>query len=502
MTPVKSLRVVMAALEMSPLVKVGGLGDVVHSLSEALIERGHDVTVILPAYRHVLRQVSLDGAPGREMDFAYAGARRRQRFTRLRLPGMRARLFLLDDPAFSRRDGIYVDPQTREDYADGADRYALYARGALELLLRVDLRPDLLHVHDFQTGLIPSILKRHALGTSFFDRTASVLTIHNLGYQGIYDPSVLDRIGLDGEARRPGDALEFWGKVNYLKAAIVDADAVTTVSPRYAEEIRSRPEFSEGLQGVLAGRGNGLTGILNGIDTATWDPERDPHLPARYGRDGLDEKAANKRALLDRTGLPSREGRPVVGMVTRLVEQKGIDLLLAGAERLLQDDLALVVLGSGQRAYEEAMRRLAAAHPGRVFYAAEFDDPLAHLIEGGADIFLMPSRYEPCGLNQMMSLRYGTVPVVHRVGGLADTVHAMEDDPEKGIGFVFDAYTPEAMAAAVSRAVAAYRDPHRWRAIQRRGMGEDFTWGRSAVRYEAVYAEAMSKARGRDGRTR
>ena len=191
-----------------------------------------------------------------------------------------------------------------------------------------------------------------------------------------------------------------------------------------------------------------------------------------------------------------------MGMVTRLVEQKGIDLLLAGAERLLQEDLALVVLGSGQRAYEESMRRLAAAHPGRVFYADDFDDPLAHLIEAGADIFLMPSRYEPCGLNQMMSLRYGTVPVVHRVGGLADTVLAVEDDPEKGVGFVFDAYTPEAMAAAVSRAVAAHRDSRRWRAIQRRGMGEDFTWGRSAVRYEAVYAEAMSKARGRDGRTR
>jgi starch synthase len=496
--PVKSLRVVMAAMEMSPLVKIGGLGDVVHSLSEALIERGHDVTVILPAYRDVLRQVSLDGAPGGEMDFAYAGARRYQRFTRLRLPDMRARLFLLGDPAFSRREGIYVDPATREDFVDSADRYALYARGALELLLRVDLRPDLLHVHDFQTGLIPSILKRHALGTPFFDRTASVLTIHNLGYQGIYDPSVLDRIGLDGEARRPGDALEFWGKVNYMKAAIVDADSVTTVSPHYADEIRTKMEFSEGLQGVLAGRGNGLTGILNGIDTTTWDPERDPLLPARYDRDHLDEKAVNKRALLERTGLTPREDRPVAGMVTRLVEQKGIDLLLAGAERLLQQDLALVVLGSGRRAFEDAMRRLAAAHPGRVFYADDFDDPLAHLIEAGADIFLMPSRYEPCGLNQMMSLRYGTVPVVHRVGGLADTVRAMEDDPEKGIGFVFDAYTPEALAAAVSRAVVAYGDPRRWREIRVAGWGRHLGSLGSALKRSTP---RRCQARGRDGRT-
>ncbi len=500
MTPVKPLRVVMVAMEMSPLVKVGGLGDVVHSLSEALLARGHDVTVILPAYRGLLGEITADETTRGRMDFAYAGGRRRQRFLRARPEGVGARLFLLDDPAFSRRDGIYVDPETREDYPDGADRYALLARGALELLLRIDLRPDLLHVHDFQTGLIPSMLRRRALGTPYFDRTATVLTIHNLGYQGIYDPEVLDRVGLDGRGRGPGDALEFWGKVNYLKAAIMDADAVTTVSPRYAEEIRTRPEFAEGLQGVLSARGNGLTGILNGIDVVTWDPARDPHLPLRYDRDRLEAKAASKKALLARTGLAPRLDRPLVGMVTRLVEQKGIELLLAAAPRLLEMDLALVVLGSGRPAYEQEMRRLAAAHPDRVYYGSDFDDPLAHLIEAGADMFLMPSRYEPCGLNQMMSLRYGTVPVVHRVGGLADTVRAVEDDPENGLGFVFDGYTPEAMTAALGRALAAYADPVRWRAMQRRGMAEDFTWDRSALRYESVYAGALARVRARDGR--
>jgi starch synthase len=499
--PVKPLRVVMAAMEMSPLVKIGGLGDVVRALSDALVERGHDVTVILPAYRALRRALVEEDTPGRRMDFVYGGGRRNQRLERVHLPGARARLFLLDDPAYSRREGIYVDPQTGEDYPDASDRYAVYVRGVLELLLRVDLHPDVLHAHDFQTALLPTLLKRQTLGTPFFERVASVLTIHNLGYQGIYDPSVLDRVGLNGHARNPGEALEFWGKVNFLKAGIVDADLVTTVSPRYAEEIRTRPEFAEGLQGVLASRGSSLAGILNGIDTKVWDPANDPFLPVRYDRDRLEAKLESKRALLERAGLGAHPELPVVGMVTRLVEQKGIDLLLASAGRLLEEKLLLVVLGSGRRPFEDALRRLAAAHPGRVFYEGQFDDPLAHLIEAGADIFLMPSRYEPCGLNQMMSLRYGTVPVVHRVGGLADTVRALEDDPAHGLGFVFDAYTTEALVAAVGRALGAFRDRARWREIQRRGMAEDFTWGRSASRYEAAYADALAKARHRTGRS-
>ncbi len=483
----RSLRVVMLALEMTPLAKVGGLGDMVASLSAALSARGHDVTVILPAYPDLLADPDRRELPMSTLEFPYAGGLRRQRFHRLARPGLGARVLLLEDPLFSGRDGIYADPVTRADYPDNGDRYALFARGALEILLRVDLRPDVLHLHDFQTALAASLVRRAKVGERLLGPSALVLTVHNIGHQGIYDPSVLDRLGLDGDGRLPGGPLEFWGQVNYLKAGIEDADAVTTVSPRYAEEIQDGYEYGRGLEGVLAARGGGVIGILNGIDTATWDPAADPFLARRYDARSLEGKAANKRILLERTALPPAGDRPVVGMITRLVEQKGIDLVMAAGDRLLDLDVDLVVLGSGQPEYEAFFREWAARRPDRVFHSARFDDPLAHLIEAGADIFLMPSRYEPCGLNQMMSLRYGTVPVVRRVGGLADTVVPADEEPERGTGFVFDEYSAEAMLEALDRALAARRDPVRWEGIVRRGMGQDFSWDRSARRYEELY---------------
>ncbi len=486
------LRVVMVSMEMTPVVKVGGLADMVGSLARVLAARGHDVTVVLPAFPSLLASSRLSSPAHSVLEVPHAGGVRRPRFHRLAADGVR--IFLLEDPMFSRRDGVYVDPGSREEYPDSADRFAIFSRGALEALLRADLVPDVLHVHDYQTALVPVFLRRGGVGSRFFARTATVLTIHNLGHQGVYPPGVLGRVGLDPAGFHPGGPLEFWGQVNYLKAGIIDADRVTTVSPRYAEEIRT-PEFGWGLEGVLTGRGADVTGILNGIDTGTWDPAADPLLETRFDAETLEGKAENRRALLARLGLPLHPERPVVGMITRLVEQKGIDLVVSAAERLLERDLSLVVLGSGRPAYEDFFRSLAADRPDRVSYSHDFDDPLAHAIEGGADIFLMPSRYEPCGLNQMMSLRYGTVPVVHRVGGLADTVRSVEDDEERGTGFVFEQHTPEELLGALDRALAAWQDRPRWAALQRRGMAEDFSWDRSADRYEAVYREAREGAR-------
>jgi starch synthase len=490
--PAESLRVVMVSMEMMPLVKVGGLADMVGSLARVLAARGHDVTVILPAYPHLLISSDLVSPGHAELELPHGGTIRRARFHRLDADGVR--VFLLEDPLFSRREGVYVDPATREEYPDSADRFAVLARGALEILLRADLPPDVLHVHDYQAALVPVLLRRGGVAPRFFRGAATMLTIHNMGHQGVYPPDVLGRIGLDPAGFHPGGPLEFWGQVNYLKAGILDADRITTVSPHYAEEIRT-PEFGWGLEGVLAGRGEDVSGIVNGIDTATWDPATDALLAAPYDADRLEEKARNKRWLLERLGLLVDPGCPVVGMISRLVEQKGIDLVIEAADRLLARDLTLVVLGSGRPAYEDFFRSLAAAHPDRVSYSHDFDDPLAHAIEGGADIFLMPSRYEPCGLNQMMSLRYGTVPVVRRVGGLADTVRPVEEDPVHGTGFAFDGYTPEDMLAAVDRALAAWTDRSRWTELQRRGMAEDVSWDRSADRYEAVYREARAGAR-------
>ncbi len=491
----RPVTVAMAAMEMTPLVKVGGLADMVGALARILAARGHDVTVVLPAYPFLLDRPDLEPLPRARFTVPYAGSRRRVRFHRPG-PGF-PRVFLIEDPVVSGREGIYVDPATREEYPDSDDRFAIFPRAFLELLRHVDLAPDVVHLHDYQTALAASYLKRSPGDDGFFARTASVLTLHNVGHQGIYDPAVLGRAGLDPAGFRPGGPLEFWGKVNYLKAGVVDADRVTTVSPRYAEEIRSDHVFGRGLEGVLAAKGDRLSGILNGIDTVEWDPARDPHLAAPFGPADLAGKAEDKRALLRRTGLPETPERPVVGMVTRLVDQKGIDLVRAAAGRMLELDLLLVVLGSGQPGHEAFFRALAGDHPDRVFYSADFDDPLAHAIEAGADIFLMPSRYEPCGLNQMMSLRYGTVPVVHRTGGLADTVRAVGAEAGSGTGFVFEPYTAEAMMDALERALEMRRDPESWSAIQRRGMSEDFSWERSADSYLDVYREAVQ-----DGGTR
>jgi starch synthase len=357
----------------------------------------------------------------------------------------------------------------------------------LEYLLHVDLAPHVLHVHDFQLGLVPSLLRRAGVGAEFFRGTRTVLTIHNLGYQGIYDPLVLRRAGFPEAAFHAGGPLEYWGKTNYLKAGILDADLLTTVSPRYAREIMEGPEFGHGLEGVLAGRRGDLTGILNGIDTATWDPATDPHLAAPYDARDLSGKRRNRDALLARTGLAPAAGRPVAAMVTRLVEQKGIDLVMDAFPAILERGIALAVLGQGRKLYEAFFADQARAHPGRVFFDGTFNEPLAHLLEAGADLFVMPSHYEPCGLNQMISLRYGTVPVVRRVGGLADTVVSMEEDPVRGTGFVFEPYTAAGLLDALDRALGAFRDRGGWEALQRRGMARDVSWDSAAAAYEALY---------------
>ncbi len=488
----------MAAMELAPLVKVGGLADMVSSLSRSLARRGYDVTVVLPGYRHLMEHPDTEALPLPPLRVPYGGATRRPRLHSHRWPGSGVRVFLLEDPLFSAREGIYVDPANREEYPDAGDRYALFCRAVLEALLAVDLAPDILHVHDAQTALVPTFLRRAGVGGAFFDRTGTVLTIHNMGggYQGVYPPEVLDRSGLGRADFYLGGPLEFWGQVNFLKAGLVDADRLTTVSAGYADEIRSGPEFGHGLEGVLSERGGALVGILNGIDTDLWNPATDPHLAEPYDADHVGGKAANRRALLADTGLEPARGRPVAGVISRLVEQKGVDLLRLASNRLLDMGLSLVVLGSGQPEAEAFFRRLAASRSDRVFYSAGFDDPLAHRIEAGADLFLMPSRYEPCGLNQMMSLRYGTVPVVRRVGGLADTVRPVGEDPRGGTGFVFDDYHPGALVETVGRALEVFADRPRWRRIMRRGMREDFSWERSATSYEQVYREAAARAGG------
>ncbi len=345
-----------------------------------------------------------------------------------------------------------------------------------------------MHAHDWQAGLAPVYLKTLYEGHPVLGGTPSVFTIHNLAYQGVFASSWLPRLDLPGDLVS-SDRLEYWGRISFLKGGINDADLITTVSPKYAEEIQT-PEFGFGFDGIVRRRAADLFGILNGIDTEKWDPERDGFLPAPYSASDLSNKRAAKAAVLERYRLPVDERtmtRPVIGMISRMVEQKGLDLIAASAGEIPRLEATFIVLGTGDSRYEALWRDLAAAYPDRIGAQIGFDEALAHLIEGGADMFLMPSRFEPCGLNQMYSLRYGTVPIVRAVGGLADTVE------DGATGFVFAEYTAEALLQVLRRALTAFQDPRNWRALQLAGMKQDHSWDRSAREYVRIYERAITR---------
>lgn len=459
------LAVVHLASEMAPLVKVGGLGDVVGSLAAEQAFRGHRVTVAVPAYRAVTvpegwtREV-LAGA-----DVPWGMGRERARFELLRSPfraGAAGSLRVLlvghaGERRFFERAGIYTEPATGAGYADNAERFLFFARAALEGLKALGEPVDILHAHDQQAAWAPCFVRTHERRARIFRKAATVFTIHNLGYQGIHDPWVLGLAGFPGHLFHAASPFEFWGRVNYMKVGLAFADLLSTVSPRYAQEIQQDGEYGFGLEGVLQRRGADLRGILNGIDDSVWDPAHDSYLVRPYDLEHLEGKRANHGALAAECDFAP--GRVIVGMVTRLVDQKGFDLIEEAAAGLLELNADYVVLGLGQSRYEDLLEGLAQEHPDRVRVFARQDERLAHLIEGGADLFLMPSRYEPCGLNQMYSLRYGTVPVVHETGGLADTVEEFDIGSRQGTGFLFGPYEAEAMVGALKRALAIQKQP-------------------------------------------
>ena len=477
-------RILMVSPEAVPFAKTGGLGDVAGALPLALARLGHDVTLVLPRYRGAAGGTVLERLP-----IAIGGRRFDVRYVEHALAD-RARAILVDCPELYDRVGFYGVGNT--DYPDNAVRFALLARAALEYGARPDATPDIVHAHDWQGGLVPVYLKTMYSGREGLGGAATVFTIHNIAYQGVFPPSTLPQLDLGWELYGI-DGLEFWGRVSFLKAGINFAEIVTTVSPRYAREIQTA-EFGFGFEGILARRADRVAGILNGIDTDVWDPRRDPFLPQPYGEETLDAKRASKRALLEAMALPITAktlARPVVGMVSRLVDQKGFDLLASIGDGLLGIDATFVLLGSGEARYQEAWQRLRDVAPDRIGVQFGFDERIAHLIEAGADIFLMPSRFEPCGLNQMYSLRYGTVPVVRAVGGLDDTIEHWDSRTNAGTGFKFWDHSPGALWASLKQALTLYRDRARWRAVQRAGMAKDFSWEASAAQYVKVYERAI-----------
>jgi len=480
------MKVLFVTPEYTGWIKTGGLGDVSAALPSALRELGIDARVLIPGYRGILAVL---GKPRVAANLApwsgFPGARLLEAETPRGTPA-----WVLDCPRYYDRDaGPYLDADGR-DFADNALRFGLLGVAAARLGdgLIPDWTPEIVHGNDWQAALAPAYLRLVPGG-----RAACVQTVHNLAFQGLFPAETLAPLGLP-PAGYTGAGFEFFGRLSFLKAGLRYADAITTVSPTYAREIQREP-LGFGLQDLLASRHDALFGIANGIDVDEWDPSRDRLIAAPYGLEALERKAQNKLALQDRLGLDPAPGVALLGVVTRLTGQKGIDLVLEAAPRLLDRPVQLAVLGTGEREYERALAALARAHPGRVAAHIGFDEPLAHLVEAGADIFLMPSRFEPCGLNQMYSQRYGTPPVVRRTGGLADTVTDCTPDAlarGEATGFVFDEESADALVSAVGRALAAFADRGLWRRVQSNGMRRDFSWAAAARRYAEVYERVLA----------
>jgi starch synthase len=473
------LKILMVASEATPFAKTGGLADVVGSLPGALAELGHEVAVVMPRYG------SIDLKPARRvfdnLDIWFGPARHR---TSIYVTGGAVPFYLVDCPPLYDRPWLYGDADG--DYPDNPIRFAVLAQAALGICHHL-YRPDILHCHDWQAGLVPTYLHSTFAYHPIFLGMRTLFTIHNIGYQGLFPKAILPKIGLDQNVFQMR-GVEYWGKVSFLKGGLVFSDALNTVSPTYAREIQT-PEYGLGLDGVLRDRSAVLAGILNGVDYAEWNPETDPLITAHYSREDLRGKAICKQELIAEFGLPAEAlEEPLIGIVARFTVQKGADLIAEIADRLARESLRVVALGTGDAEYEELFAKLAADYPGRFAVRIGFDNGLAHRIEAGADIFLMPSRYEPCGLNQIYSLKYGTVPVVRATGGLDDTIN--EDT-----GFKFKEYSGEALFHTIQAACAAWRDRAGWQEMMRRGMEQDYSWKASASRYAALY-ERLARSRG------
>ena len=474
------MHIAFAASECVPFSKTGGLADVVGALPRALASLGHQVSVYVPRYRQtkladpqtVVRSITIP------FDDKY-------RFCSVVTAGTSGgvRYYFVDYPPYFDRDGLYGTPVG--DYTDNAERYALFSRAVIEASKVLGV-PHVFHCHDWQSALVPVMLNTLYAEDPAFREVGTVFTIHNIGYQGLFPSDILPLLML------PWDLLtiskmEFFGQVNFLKGALVFSDFITTVSRKYSQEIQTT-EYGFGLEGVLRNRASTVTGIVNGVDYEEWSPQTDRLIAAKYSPQDLSGKAKCRQDLLNVFGVTNADPKlPVVGIVSRFAAQKGFDLIAQTMDRLAREEMIVVVLGTGDKPYEEMFQRLNKQFPGKIAIKIAYDNVIAHKIEAGADMFLMPSRYEPCGLNQIFSLKYGTVPIVRATGGLDDTIEPWDVRTGKGTGFKFTDYTGEALLATIKQALVAFRDQSSWQTLMRNGMARDFSWGASAREYGKVY---------------
>ncbi len=491
----EKIDVAVVTTEIVPYSKVGGLADVMGALPDELEKLGAGITVFTPLYASIDREkygiVNVEGIGGlivtvARRDYSYGLAVGVK-------PGTGIKVYFIDNDYFYGRENIYTTAEG-EGFEDEDERTIFFNLAVMEALKALDMSPDVIHCNDFHSGLIPVYLAREKETNSHFENTGTVFSVHNLAYQGIFEPEFLEKAGLDSKLFQPMSPFEFWGRVNVMKMALMFTGIISTVSRTYAEEIATSEEYGYGLEGVLRYRSKDLVGILNGIDADAWNPETDELIPVNFTRKDLSGKRENKAALLGEFGLPAGD-EPVVGVVSRLVDQKGFDILSDSLEKLLDLEMKIVILGTGQQEYHELYTEMAEKYPDRLGVRLEFNNRLAHLVEAGSDYFLMPSLYEPCGLNQMYSLRYGTMPVVRATGGLKDTISDVDAKGSMGNGFTFKAYTPTALINALKKAVEFFADGRAVAKTRRRIMAEDHSWKISAKEYLEMYG----KARGRTG---
>jgi starch synthase len=478
------MRIFFVASEANPYVKTGGLADVAAALPKAMAARGHNVALVLPRY-------SLPGVTGRarpiDLSIAVEFDYRLQSSQIYYDHDAPVPTFFIDAPQYFARDG-----QSPYGEWDDPERFAYFCRATCELIRALGPAPDVVQCNDWMTALVPAHLRTTYARDPYWSRTGTLITIHNLAFQGLFDAADLPKFGFSPETYQTDGGFEFNGTASMFKAGLVAADMISTVSRRYAQEIQT-PEFGFKMDGLLRSRARDLVGILNGVDYEDWDPTRDPYIGARYDADHLEGKRACKADLLSRFSLPHELDRPVFGIVSRLSDQKGIDLIAASIERILHTGAFFVQLGSGSTMYEDMFQALRDAYPRSVGTYRGYNEGLAHAIEAGSDFFLMPSRFEPCGLNQIYSLRYGTVPIVRATGGLDDTITHFDRASRTGNGFKFYEYRPDRLLETAYEGLLTYRDPELWQALQRNGMRADFSWDRSAAEYERVFWEIAAR---------
>jgi starch synthase len=461
------MRIATCASEVVPFAKTGGLADVAGALPLSLEKEGQDVIIIMPRYKAI-------------SDSRF-GIHRLTQDVSLAVIGKNIKVYFIENENYFNRDGLYGDKTG--DYKDNLERFSFYCKKSLELLSKINFKPDIIHCHDWQSALIPVYLKTLYADVEFFNHTKSVITIHNIGYQGLFEKTEFPKLGLDWSLFNM-EALEFYDRINILKGGMVFADLINTVSPTYAKEIQTK-EFGFGLEGVLAKRKEAVFGILNGLDYSIWDPQADKFIAKNFSPKTIQDKIQDKQDLQKLCRLPQDSKVPLLGIVSRLAQQKGFDILAEGIKEICRMDIQLVILGTGDLKYHLLMQDMVKKFPKVISLHLKFDDALAHKIYAGSDIFLMPSRYEPCGLGQLISLRYGTIPVVFKTGGLADTINAKN-------GFVFQEYSKAALIRVIKEAVKTFQSKRKWSVLMNEAMQCDFSWEGQAREYLKLYARAVA----------